>query len=196
MPFDAEAPTATLAGAARRLDEAGVLPPPPVAVLERRAHRLHVRRRAGAAGAVFAFSAVLGIAALARPDAGRVVSGGYGAGGPPATAAPSPTEAPDRHTDIVVYMHPNATQDQIDGARADLEALPGVRRIAFVNQQQAYEEFHELFRDSPEMVDAALPELLPTSYRIDAGGDPEAISRIRAYATDLAGVREVVVPGG
>jgi hypothetical protein len=194
MPSDPDPRTSILQRATGRLDEAGVLRPPPVAVLQRRAHRLHVRRRAGAAGAIVAFSAVVGAAALTRSDTGHVVSGGYGAGGAPATAAPSPTAVSRAPADLIVYMHPNVTQGHIDGARIDLGRLPGIRGIVFVNHQQAYEELKERFRDSPEMIGSVKPELLPTSFRIDAGGEREAIDRIRVQAANMAGVREVVVP--
>jgi cell division transport system permease protein len=123
------------------------------------------------------------------------VSGGYGAAGAPATPAPRPTEAPRPPDDLIVYMHPHATPDQIDGARVQLGRLPGIRGIAFVDHQQAYDEFKELFRDSPEMIHSVNPEALPTSFRVDVGGDAGAIARIRVQAADLAGVREVVVPG-
>src|SRR3954452_9646209 len=96
--------------------------------------------------------------------------------------------------EFIVFMHPTATQYQIDGLRQDLEANPQIQKpVAFVNQQQAYEEFKELFKDSPEMVDAVKPEVLPTSFRVEpVDKNAEVISALTDAYKDKAGVREVV----
>jgi cell division transport system permease protein len=96
--------------------------------------------------------------------------------------------------EFIVFMHPTATQDQIDGLRRDLESNPQIQKpVAFVNQQQAYEEFKELFKDSPEMVDAVKPEVLPTSFRVEpVDKNAEVISALTDAYKDKAGVREVV----
>jgi cell division transport system permease protein len=95
--------------------------------------------------------------------------------------------------EFIVFMHPTATNDQIEGLKNDLENNPQVAKVSYVDQQQAYEEFKELFRDSPEMVASVEPEVLPTSFRLEpVDKNADIISALSESYKDKAGVREVV----
>jgi cell division transport system permease protein len=95
--------------------------------------------------------------------------------------------------EFIVFMHPTATREQIDGLKADLENNPQVEKVSYVDQQQAYEEFKELFRDSPEMVASVEPEVLPTSFRVEPRDkNADIISALSDGYRNKAGVREVV----
>jgi hypothetical protein len=140
----------------------------------------------------------LGTALLARPRSGDLLTSG-GAGGPAAATTPGTAPAPSRpRWDLIVFLQPTATSDQIEMVRRELEGLSEVRTpIAFVDQRQASQEFDELFRDSPEIVDSVRPQVLPTSFRLDLGGDPAGVERLRIRVRTLPGVLEVITnPGG
>jgi cell division transport system permease protein len=95
--------------------------------------------------------------------------------------------------EFIVFMHPTATGEQIKGLRDDLEANPQIDKVGFVDQNQAYEEFRELFRDSPEMVESVEPEVLPTSFRVEpVDKNADVISALSDSYKNKAGVREVV----
>jgi cell division transport system permease protein len=95
--------------------------------------------------------------------------------------------------EFIVFMNPTASGDQIAGTRSDLENNPQVDKVGYVDQQQAYEEFKELFRDSPEMVASVQPEYLPTSFRVEpVDKSADVISALSDSYKNKAGVREVV----
>jgi cell division transport system permease protein len=96
--------------------------------------------------------------------------------------------------EFIVFMQPVATESQINELRDDLERNPQVQKpVAFVNQQQAYEEFKELFRDSPEMVESVRADVLPTSFRVEPiEKNADVISALSESYKNKAGVREVV----
>ena len=68
--------------------------------------------------------------------------------------------------EFIVYLNPDVTPEQRDAVQRNLDDHPEVKRFSYVNQQEAYEEFKELFKTTPEMVDAVSPEVLPPSFRV------------------------------
>jgi cell division transport system permease protein len=95
--------------------------------------------------------------------------------------------------EFIVFMNPTATDDQIAATRADLEANPQVAHLTFVDQNRAYAEFQELFRDTPEMVESVEPNILPTSFRVEPKDkSAEVIQALSESYKGKAGVREVV----
>src|SRR6516165_3776324 len=47
--------------------------------------------------------------------------------------------------EFIVFLNPDATQDQIAGVGNDLKNNPEVNNVTFVNKDQAYTEFKDLF---------------------------------------------------
>ena len=88
-------------------------------------------------------------------------------------------------------MNPAVTDERVAEIGVELQALPGVASLVYVDQQQAYLEFQELYKDDPAKLEAVTPEILPSSYRITLteDGRPEDIE---AAATGLDGVGEVI----
>lgn len=68
--------------------------------------------------------------------------------------------------EFIVFMNPEATQDQIDAVQRDLEDNPQVDKTTFFDKQQAYDEFQRLYPDTPELVGALTPADMPTSFRV------------------------------
>lgn len=77
--------------------------------------------------------------------------------------------------EFIVFMNPEATQDQIQAVGRDLDENPQVRSVRFFDKTQAYEEFKRLYPDSPELVDALSPEEMPTSYRVVPNTDESRV---------------------
>jgi len=91
--------------------------------------------------------------------------------------------------EFIVFVAPDASEEQIDSVGASLESNPLVERVTFFDQEQAYQEFSEMFADSPDMVETVTPDILPPSFRVVP------------TSTDLASVEELVQqyesqPGG
>lgn len=95
--------------------------------------------------------------------------------------------------EFIVFLDPAVTGDQRDAIEADLLAHPDVKRIDYVDQDEAHEEFSEMFARSPEMVENISPDVLPPSFRVvPAVADDALISGIAADFDGAPGVREIV----
>lgn len=95
--------------------------------------------------------------------------------------------------EFIIFMNPDSTQDQIDGMAEALDESPEVASVDFVDQQEAYDEFVDLFADSPEMVQAVTPETLPPSFRVEPKDkEVEVIRALGATFETRPGVKTVV----
>jgi cell division transport system permease protein len=95
--------------------------------------------------------------------------------------------------EFIVFLNPTATQDQDDAVGADLKKNPEIEKVTHVNKNQAYDEFKELFRDSPEMVESVSPDILPASYRVEPKDKTsDVVSALSEQYKGKAGVKEVV----
>ena len=66
---------------------------------------------------------------------------------------------------FIVYMNPDADQEQIDRIGEELNESPQVQSIEYLDAQASFEEFQKIF-DDPTITDTVTPEDLPTSYRV------------------------------
>jgi cell division transport system permease protein len=95
--------------------------------------------------------------------------------------------------EFVVFLRIDATQQQIDSLRNDLDQSPEVSKVVFVDQQQAYSEFKSLFADSPELIDSVTAEDLPPSFRIEpVNKDVDAVESLGLTFEGRSGVDQVV----
>ncbi len=95
--------------------------------------------------------------------------------------------------EFIIFVNPDATDDQTQSISEALDESPDVEDVIFVNQQEAFEEFQTLFQNSPEMVESVTPEILPPSYRVQpADSDPAFIEALGSQFESRPGVREVV----
>lgn len=97
--------------------------------------------------------------------------------------------------EFIVYMQPGSTQDQKDSIQRDLEANPDVKDdgITYVDQDETYEEFKDLFQESPELVETVSADILPPSFRIAPKvQDPDVVQALGDQFENKPGVYDVV----
>ena len=95
--------------------------------------------------------------------------------------------------EFIVFVQPNASQEQTDAIQSALDDAPQVESYAYVDQEATFEEFKQLFADTPQIVDSVTPDVLPPSFRVvPADKAPETIEGLRAVFETQPGVREVV----
>jgi cell division transport system permease protein len=95
--------------------------------------------------------------------------------------------------EFIVYLTPESTQEQRASIERDLVENPDVREATFVDQDDTYDEFRRLFAESPQLIEAVTPEVLPPSYRVAPTiQDPEVIQALGDQFKGKPGVREVV----
>lgn len=95
--------------------------------------------------------------------------------------------------EFVVFMQPDATEDQIASVKADLEDNPAVDTATYIDKDAAYEEFVDLFADSPEFTESVDRDILPTSFRVKpVDKEAELVEDLGELYSTKAGVYRVV----
>ena len=85
--------------------------------------------------------------------------------------------------EVSIFFDKEATQPQIDAVRAELEADPMIAELKFETKDEAYNRFREMFKEAPDLVNAAQPESLPASFRVkpvDPDNSQELIEKYKA----------------
>lgn len=72
-----------------------------------------------------------------------------------------------------VFLVPIATPAQAEAVGAVLTAMPGVSRLVYMTQADAYREFVALFADRPALVNSVSQSVLPSSWRFDSTLEPD-----------------------
>jgi cell division transport system permease protein len=94
--------------------------------------------------------------------------------------------------DIIIFLTPDVTQDQIDALQRSLDDNPEVREATYVDRDEAFEEAQELFADEPTMQELLRPEDVPTSFRVKpTNPDPDSVVALRGVFQNEAGVLDV-----
>lgn len=95
--------------------------------------------------------------------------------------------------EFVVFMNAEASSAQLQAVADDLDTSPEVNSVTFFDQQDAFEEFKDLFEGTPELIETVQPADLPTSFRVvPVDTDPDAVAQLADRFESSAGVREVV----
>ena len=98
--------------------------------------------------------------------------------------------------EFVAWMNADAAPEQDERIRTRLEESPAVSQWIYVDQAETFEEFKELFADTPELVESVTAEELPPSYRVvPADPDPDVVEEMGSQFLGQPGVREVVFAG-
>ncbi|HEX2032277.1 MAG TPA: permease-like cell division protein FtsX [Actinomycetota bacterium] len=92
--------------------------------------------------------------------------------------------------EVSVFLREDASQAEIDALGQKIHGIPEVQEVYFETKQEAWDNFQELFRDSPALVDNVDPQALPESYRIKLT-DPSKFEVIRARLAGEPAVSEV-----
>jgi len=95
--------------------------------------------------------------------------------------------------EFVVWVQPDATAEQDAAIRDAVTSNPQIRSHVYVNKEEAYEEFKELFAETPELIDVIDPEAMPPSYRVvPVDPDADVVEELVSQFRDRPGVRRVV----
>jgi cell division transport system permease protein len=94
--------------------------------------------------------------------------------------------------EFIVFMNPDASQEQIDLIQNAVSSSPEVKRWTYFDKEKAYDEFRELFKDKPDIVDFATPDILPPSFRVvPQNPDADAVTALAAQFENQPGVKNV-----
>ena len=95
--------------------------------------------------------------------------------------------------EFVVWMNPEATVEQNANILDAINTSPEIRDFTFVDQDEAYEEFKDIFADTPELVEVVTPEVMPPSYRVvPVDPDADVVEELANQFQGRPGVKTVV----
>lgn len=100
----------------------------------------------------------------------------------------------ENKVEISVFLLDDAAPGELEAIEADLANTPQVEEVTYVSKARAYEEFKELFRGQPEMVESLPRDALPASYRVKLT-DAKYAEAVAASIDGAPGVDEVKYGG-
>ncbi len=93
---------------------------------------------------------------------------------------------------LFIYMKPEATADQIQSIKKDLDSSPQVRKVDFYGKDKTFAEFKRLFADQPDLVSTIKPDELPQSFRVlPKSTDADVVAAVGQQFKSKAGVLRV-----
>lgn len=95
--------------------------------------------------------------------------------------------------EFVIWMLPDADADQDAAIRRAIDGSPAVASFTYVNQDEAFVEFSQMFADSPELIETVTAADLPPSYRVvPTDPDADVVAELGRQFDNRPGVRDVV----
>jgi cell division transport system permease protein len=101
------------------------------------------------------------------------------------------------HGDIqtIVYMNPDASQDQVDAVKHALDENPHLKSERYLDKPAAYQEFLEVFFNEPDIQKSLTQQEVPTSYKLQFNdASAEVVSSLQEQFSKLPGVYRVIAP--
>ena len=93
--------------------------------------------------------------------------------------------------EVSIFLKADITQEQRTALDEELRADPLVDSVEYESKQQAYDNFTQLYEDSPDLVESVKPDTLPESFRVKLN-NPEKFKEISERYQDKAGVDDIV----
>jgi cell division transport system permease protein len=95
--------------------------------------------------------------------------------------------------EVSIFLKADITDEQRSALDQQLRADPLVATngVTYESREEAYNNFKQLYRDSPDLVESVKPDTLPESFRVKLK-DPEKFKEISERYKDKAGVDDIV----
>lgn len=94
-------------------------------------------------------------------------------------------------SNVIVFLQPDSTGDQQDDVARAIQGAPEVEVVRFVDQQATYDEFRDLFVNSPELVESVTADILPPRFELRVAGSSPSEAITGVLGTNPA-VREII----
>jgi cell division transport system permease protein len=94
-------------------------------------------------------------------------------------------------TDVLVFLQPESTSEQHDQVARLIGTATDAEVVRFLDQRATYDEFRDLFADSPEIVESVTAEILPPRFELSVAG-PLPVDAIADTLRAEPAVREVI----
>ena len=102
------------------------------------------------------------------------------------------TERFEGGVEFIVFVDADITQAQLDQVREDLENNPRIKRIDYIDVEETWADFREIFKGDDAMLENVEKTDLPTSFRVEpVDKSVETVSELVSYYRKRANVYEV-----
>ncbi|MGC5018334.1 permease-like cell division protein FtsX [Micromonospora sp. DT47] len=92
---------------------------------------------------------------------------------------------------VSIFLKTDVSDEQRASLDAKLKSDPQVKEVIYVNKDEAYKRFQEMFQDAPDLISAVKADSLPPSFRLKLV-NPEQYKTIYDQYKDAEGVDEIV----
>lgn len=96
-----------------------------------------------------------------------------------------------KNIEVSIFLSQEVSEQQRTDLNDKLKNDPLVKEVIYVNKDEAYKKFQEMYQDAPDLVNAVKPDQLPESFRLKLN-DPEQYKNIYDQYKDTEGVDEIV----
>ena len=96
-----------------------------------------------------------------------------------------------KNIQVSIFLKTDVSQPQIDALKTKLDGDPLVKETVYVDKQEAYKRFQEMFQDAPDLISAVKADSLPPSFRLKLV-NPEQYKDIYNQYKGAEGVDEIV----
>lgn len=93
--------------------------------------------------------------------------------------------------ELSIFLQANVTENQQVAIGHELDGLQAVKHVRYVDKPQAYDEFKQMFANTPELVNSLTVGDMPPSYRV-VPTKAEDVTAIGERFKSQPGVKEVV----
>lgn len=190
-----------------RVSDLDVSPSSPVdpEALWSAAHQRRRRRRIGASVAAAVLVVGIGVAGAVTLDGGSTsrVETDVADDGTPTTSAPDETGCGallegllDPETDAVLFLQPEASPAEVMDKADALRSRSEVADVLVLGKETVYDQFRQLFADSPQIVETVTPEILPWQLEVDLVSDVELAALDFVLSENIAAEQDSLQNGG
>ncbi|MGI5525645.1 permease-like cell division protein FtsX [Micromonospora sp. CA-259024] len=96
-----------------------------------------------------------------------------------------------KNIEVSIFLNQEVSEQERTDLNTKLDGDPLVKEVLYVNKDEAYKRFKEMYQDAPDLVNAVKPDQLPESFRLKLN-NPEQYKDIYDQYKDTAGVDEIV----
>lgn len=93
--------------------------------------------------------------------------------------------------EVSIFLATDVPAEQRDSLQAKLESDPLIEEVVYVNKDEAYKRFQQMYQDAPDLVNAVKADQLPESFRLKLV-NPEQYKNIYDQYKSTEGVDEIV----
>jgi cell division transport system permease protein len=96
-----------------------------------------------------------------------------------------------KQVEVSVFLVDDITTEQQNDIKSTLEELEVVKAVAYVSKEKAFEEYKDIYRDQPALIENVSADVLPASFRVQLT-DPKRVDVIKSKFEPNPVVDEVV----